>query len=285
MAAIVEQKGIWRPTLESLRTRPTVIEVDHLDCSFGSHQVLFDISMTVHEGEIMVIMGGSGSGKTTLLRHMVGLMPPVPGQIKVLGHDLAALNALEMLDLRRKIGVGFQFGALFGSMTVAENVKLPLRELAHLDEETMEIMARLKLEIVDLAKFADLMPAELSGGMAKRASVARALIMDPKLLFLDEPCSGLDPASASAIDDLILRLRAAMDISIVVITHDVESAFKIGDRITVLDKGRVLACQTPDQIRANQGAYIQNMVHRRAERVDVDPTEYLRRLTGDEEQR
>lgn len=285
MSANAEQTGIWRPTVESLRQRPAVIEVDHLDCSFGSHQVLCDISMKVHEGEIMVIMGGSGSGKTTLLRHMVGLMPPAAGQVKVLGHDLSTLSALEMLEIRRKIGVGFQFGALFGSMSVVENVKLPLRELAHLDEETMEIMARVKLEIVDLAKYGDLMPAELSGGMAKRASIARALIMDPKLLFLDEPCSGLDPASASAIDDLILRLRAAMEISIVVITHDVESAFKIGDRITVLDKGRVLACETPAQIRANQGAYIQNMVHRRAERVEVDPTEYLRRLTGDENHR
>jgi len=281
MAVIGEPKGVGKPTSEDLQKRPIVIEVDHLDFSFGTHQVLFDASMTVHEGEIMVIMGGSGSGKTTLLRHMVGLMPPIPGKVKVLGRDLATLEALEMLELRRKIGVAFQFGALFGSMTVAENMKLPLSELANLDEETMDIMARVKLEVVDLAGSGGLMPAELSGGMVKRASIARALIMDPKLLFLDEPSSGLDPANSSAIDDLILRLRAAMDISIVVVTHDVESAFKIGDRIIVLDKGHVLACQTPDQLRANQDEYVQNLIHRRSEHVDVDPKEYLQRLTGD----
>lgn len=281
MAVATEPKGACKPAIEELQKRPAVIEVDHLDWSFGAHQVLFDVSMKVHEGEIMVIMGGSGSGKTTLLRHMVGLMPPIPGKVKVLGRDVATLTALEVLELRRKIGVGFQFGALFTSMTVAENMKLPLRELAHLDEETMDIMARVKLEVVGLTGAGGLVPAELSGGMAKRASIARALIMDPKLLFLDEPSSGLDPASSSAIDDLILRLRAAMEISIVVVTHDVESAFKIGDRIAVLDKGHVLACQTPEQIRANQDEYVQNLIRRKSEHVEVDPEEYLRRLTAD----
>ena len=158
----------------------------------------------------MVIMGGSGSGKTTLLRHLVGLMPPVKNRVKLLGQDIGSLKALEKLDLRRKIGVAFQFGALFSSMSVAENVKLPLRELAHLDEKTMDIMARLKLEVVNMSGFGNLMPAELSGGMVKRASIARAIVMDPKLIFLDEPSSGLDPVVSSALDDLILRLREAM---------------------------------------------------------------------------
>jgi phospholipid/cholesterol/gamma-HCH transport system ATP-binding protein len=258
-----------------------VIEVDHLDWFFGPRQVLFDVGMKVHEGEIMVIMGGSGSGKTTLLRHLVGLMPPIPGKIKLLGQDLGGLKALEKLELRRKIGVAFQFGALFSSMNVAENVKLPLRELAHLDEKTMDIMARLKLEVVNMSGFGHLMPAELSGGMVKRASIARAIVMDPKLVFLDEPSSGLDPVVSSALDDLILRLREAMGISVVVVTHDVESAFKIGDRITVLDKGRILACQTPDEIRSNPNERVQNLIHRRSEQVEVDPEEYLRRLAGD----
>jgi len=249
--------------------------------SFGTRQVLFDVNMKVHEGEIMVIMGGSGSGKTTLLRHLVGLMPPVPDRVKLLGQDIGGLKALDKLELRRKIGVAFQFGALFSSMNVAENVKLPLRELAHLDEKTMDIMARLKLEVVNLSGFGALMPAELSGGMVKRASIARAIVMDPKLVFLDEPSSGLDPVVSSALDDLILRLREAMDISLVVVTHDVESAFKIGDRITVLDKGRIVACQTPDEIRANPNERVQNLIHRRSEHVEVDPEEYLRRLAGD----
>jgi phospholipid/cholesterol/gamma-HCH transport system ATP-binding protein len=271
----------WKPTTEELQGRPVVIEVDHLDWFFGPRQVLFDVGMKVHEGEIMVIMGGSGSGKTTLLRHLVGLMPPIPGKIKLLGQDLGGLKALEKLELRRKIGVAFQFGALFSSMNVAENVKLPLRELAHLDEKTMDIMARLKLEVVNMSGFGHLMPAELSGGMVKRASIARAIVMDPKLVFLDEPSSGLDPVVSSALDDLILRLREAMGISVVVVTHDVESAFKIGDRITVLDKGRILACQTPDEIRSNPNERVQNLIHRRSEQVEVDPEEYLRRLAGD----
>jgi len=280
-AAVAEPEQIWKPTSEELQSRPVVIEVDHLDWSFGARQVLFDVSMKVHEGEIMVIMGGSGSGKTTLLRHLVGLMPPIPGKVKLLGQDLSGLKALDKLELRRKIGVAFQFGALFSSMNVAENVKLPLRELAYLDEKTMDIMARLKLEIVNLSGFGGLMQAELSGGMVKRASIARAIAMDPKLLFLDEPSSGLDPVVSSALDDLILRLREAMGISVVVVTHDVESAFKIGDRITVLDKGRILACERPDQIRVNPNERVQNLIHRRSEHVEVDPEEYLRRLAGD----
>lgn len=279
--AAPQPESFWKPSLEELEARPVVIEVDRLDWSFGARQVLFDVSMQVREGEIMVIMGGSGSGKTTLLRHLVGLMPPVPGKIKLLGQDIGSLKLLEKLDLRRKIGVAFQFGALFSSMTVAENVKLPLRELAHLDEKTMDIMARLKLEVVNLSGFGGLMPAELSGGMVKRASIARAIVMDPKLVFLDEPSSGLDPVVSSALDDLILRLREAMGISVVVVTHDVESAFKIGDRITVLDKGHILACQTPDEIRANPNERVQNLIHRRSEHVEVDPEEYLRRLAGD----
>ena len=275
------EETFWKPTPEELAARPVVIEVDHLDWSFGPRQVLFDVTMQVHEGEIMVIMGGSGSGKTTLLRHLVGLMPPVKNRVKLLGQDIGSLKPLDRLELRRKIGVAFQFGALFSSMNVADNVKLPLRELAHLDEKTMDIMARLKLEVVNLSGFGHLMPAELSGGMVKRASIARAIVMDPKLIFLDEPSSGLDPVVSSALDDLILRLREAMGISVVVVTHDVESAFKIGDRITVLDRGRVLACERPDQIRVNTNERVQNLINRRSEHVEVDPEEYLRRLAGD----
>jgi len=281
MEPAAAEPDVWKPTTEQLESRPVVIEVNRLDWSFGTRQVLFDVNMKVHEGEIMVIMGGSGSGKTTLLRHLVGLMPPIADRVKLLGQDIGSLKALDKLELRRKIGVAFQFGALFSSMNVAENVKLPLRELAHLDEKTMDIMARLKLEVVNLSGFGALMPAELSGGMVKRASIARAIVMDPKLVFLDEPSSGLDPVVSSALDDLILRLREAMDISLVVVTHDVESAFKIGDRITVLDKGRIVACQTPDEIRANPNERVQNLIHRRSEHVEVDPEEYLRRLAGD----
>jgi phospholipid/cholesterol/gamma-HCH transport system ATP-binding protein len=272
---------VWKPSATELAERPKVIEVNQLDWHYGPRQVLFDISMDVRQGEIMIIMGGSGSGKSTLLRHLVGLMPPVPGKIKLLGKDFGALRAMEKLEMRRKIGVAFQFGALFSSMSVAENVKLPLRELTKLNERTMDIMARMKLEVVNLSGFGDLMPAALSGGMVKRASIARAIIMDPKLLFLDEPSSGLDPAVSSALDDLILRLREAMDISVVIVTHDIDSAFKIGDRITILDRGHILASERVEDIRNSKNERVQNLLNRRSEEIEVDPTEYLRRLAGD----
>jgi phospholipid/cholesterol/gamma-HCH transport system ATP-binding protein len=272
---------VTRPSEEELQARPKVVEVDHLDFHFGPRQVLFDINLDVRAGEIMVIMGGSGSGKTTLLRHLVGLMPPQPGKVKLLDRDLGALKAGELLDLKRRIGVAFQFGALFSSMSVAENVKLPLRELTDLEEKTMDIMANLKLEVVNLSGFGDLMPSALSGGMVKRASIARAIVMDPKLLFLDEPSSGLDPVVSSALDDLILKLREAMDISVVVVTHGVESAFKIADRITILDQGHILATERVEQIRNSTNERVQNLLNRRAVEEEVDAAEYLRRLTGE----
>jgi phospholipid/cholesterol/gamma-HCH transport system ATP-binding protein len=278
--ALRAESHAQRPTEAELLERPKVVEVDHLDFFFGPRQVLHDIVLDVRAGEIMVIMGGSGSGKTTLLRHLVGLMPPQPGKVKLLGRDMGALKSGELLDLKRRIGVAFQFGALFSSMTVAENVKLPLRELTDLEEKTMDIMANLKLEVVNLSGFGELMPAALSGGMVKRASIARAIVMDPKLLFLDEPSSGLDPVVSSALDDLILKLREAMDISVVVVTHDIESAFKIADRITVLDQGQILAIERVEAIRNSTNERVQNLLNRRSVEAEVDPAEYLRRLTG-----
>jgi phospholipid/cholesterol/gamma-HCH transport system ATP-binding protein len=279
--ALRAESHAWRPTEAELLARPKVVAVDRLDFFFGPRQVLFDINLDVRAGEIMVIMGGSGSGKTTLLRHLVGLMPPQPGKVKLLDRDMGALKPNELLDLKRKIGVAFQFGALFSSMSVAENVKLPLRELTDLEEKTMDIMANLKLEVVNLSGFGDLMPSALSGGMVKRASIARAIVMDPKLLFLDEPSSGLDPVVSSALDDLILKLREAMDISVVVVTHDVESAFKIADRITILDQGHILASERVEAIRSSNNERVQNLLNRRSVEQEVDATEYLKRLTGE----
>lgn len=273
---------VFRPSEQELATKKITVDVDHLDFFYDSRQILFDINLKVHQGEIIAIMGGSGSGKTTLLRNLIGLMPPQPGKIKLLGKDIATIESLEMLELRRKIGVAFQFGALFSSMNVAENIKLPLRELAQLDEKTMDIMARLKLEIVNLSGFGELMPSALSGGMVKRASIARAIIMDPQLLFFDEPSSGLDPVVSSQIDDLILKLREAMDMSVVIVTHDVESAFKIADRIVILDKGRILADDRPERIRTSSNERVRNLLSRRSEEAEITPTEYLKRITGEE---
>ena len=258
-----------------------VIEVRDLVAHYGERKILDGVSMDVYAGEIMVIIGGSGSGKSTLLRHLMALERSTSGTIRILGRDPAALSAKETLDLRKKIGVAFQGGALFSSMTVLENIMLPLYEHTVLDRTTMNIMARLKLEVVDLAGFEDLMPAELSGGMVKRAAFARAIVMDPKILFCDEPSSGLDPVIASALDNLILRMREATDMTIVVVTHELESAFKIADRITVLDQGRILLTGTADELRETKSERIQNLLHRRTEEEIVDPEEYLERLTGE----
>jgi len=258
-----------------------VIEVMDLVTHYGMRQILKGVSLEIYEGEIMVIMGGSGSGKSTLLRHLMGLERHTAGAVKVLGRDLSTLNHTEMLELRKKIGVAFQGGALFSSMTVGENIMLPLYEHTDLDPKTMEIMARMKLEVVNLAGFENLMPSELSGGMIKRAAFARAIVMDPKILFCDEPSAGLDPVVASAIDDLILRLRDAMGMSVVVVTHELDSVFKIADRVTVLDQGKVLFIGTPEELRRHPSERLQNLLNRRSEDDLVDPDEYLKRLTGD----
>ena len=258
-----------------------VISVEGLCTHYGRRQILFDVDFEVNAGEVMVIMGGSGSGKSTLLRHLIGIEQPSSGAIRILGQDITKLRARDLQALRRKIGVAFQGGALFSSMSVEDNVKLPLRELTDLDASTMDIMARLKLELVNLSGFGGLLPSELSGGMLKRAAVARAIVMDPALLFFDEPSAGLDPVVSSALDELIRMLRDAMNMTIVVVTHELTSAFHIADRITVLDQGRVLAVDTVDGIRNSDIERIQNLLNRRAEAPRLDANEYLRRLTGE----
>ena len=228
-----------------------LIEVTGLQAFYGKRRILHGVDFRVMPGEIRVIMGGSGSGKSTLLRHLLGLQAPAAGHIRVLGVDLAIATAAEKLRLRKLIGVSFQGGALFTSMSVGDNVALPLREHTRLDENTIRIMSRLKLEVVNLGGFQDLMPAQLSGGMVKRAALARAIVMDPKLLFFDEPSAGLDPVVSAELDELILQLRDALRMSIVVVTHELESAFKIADTITVLETGKVVADGSKADIDSN----------------------------------
>jgi phospholipid/cholesterol/gamma-HCH transport system ATP-binding protein len=258
-----------------------VIEVRDLVTHYGERQILHGVALDVHEGEIMVIMGGSGSGKSTLLRHLLALERATSGSIRLLGQELTEMGEMELYELSRRIGVAFQGGALFSSLSVGENVMLPLREHTSLDRETMRIMMRLKLEVVSLAGFEDLMPSELSGGMIKRAAFARAIAMDPKLLFCDEPSAGLDPVVSRALDELILRLRDALGMTIVVVTHELDSAFRIADRIAVLDRGHVLLVGTPEEVRQSGSERIQNLLHRRFEEEAVDPEAYLARLTGE----
>jgi len=258
-----------------------VITVADLVTHYGSRRILNNVTLEVRKGEIMVIMGGSGSGKSTLLRHLIGLERASTGCIKLLDHDIGKMTDYELTQFYRKLGVAFQGGALFSSMTVGENIMLPLREHTDLDEKTMEIMVRIKLEVVNLAGFENFMPSELSGGMLKRAAFARAVIMDPVLLFCDEPSAGLDPVVSSSLDELILRLRDALNMTIVVVTHELNSAFRIADRIAVLDQGEILSVGTVAEVQASNNKRIQDLLNRRFEEEKLDPDEYLARLTGE----
>ena len=269
----------------TVETPGNIIEVENLVAHYGEREILRGINLSVRAGEIMVIMGGSGSGKTTLMRNLLGLNKPTSGNIRVFGKDITRISTREMYEIRRKIGVAFQRGALLGSMSVAENIELPLRQHTRLDENTIRIMSRMKLEVVNLAGFEDLMPSELSGGMLKRAALARAIIMDPGLLFFDEPSAGLDPVVSAELDELILRLKAAMNVAIVVVTHELESAFKIADRITVLGQGKLLMTGTVEEIQASENEEIQDMLHRRPRDEAINAEEYLARLTADRSQR
>jgi len=226
-------------------------------------------------------MGGSGSGKSTLLRHMLGLNYPTHGDVELFGYDLKVLPPQDLCNLRQKIGVSFQGGALFNSMTVGENIMLPLKEHTKLDDKTMHIMMRMKLEVVNLAGFENLMPDQLSGGMIKRVALARAIIMDPALLFFDEPSAGLDPVVSAELDDLILKLKDAMNMSIVVVTHEIESAMKIADRIAVLDKGKLVQIGTKDEIKNSAHPRVKKLINRIPENIQSDSGEYLERLTRD----
>jgi phospholipid/cholesterol/gamma-HCH transport system ATP-binding protein len=262
-------------------TGAPVIEVEGLVSYYGARKILREVNLQILAGEIMVIMGGSGSGKSTLLRHLLGLEHPSAGRVRILGRDLATLSEDRWLALRRRMGVAFQGGALLSSLTVGENIRLPLQEHARLDRATMGIVTRLKLEVVGLAGFENLMPSELSGGMTKRAALARAIVLDPTLLFCDEPSAGLDPVASAAIDDLILKLREALGMTIVVVTHELSSAFSIADRIAVLDRGEIVLVGTVDEVRRSPNRRIQHLLNRRFEDEPVDPDEYLRRLTGE----
>ena len=260
--------------------REPIIEIRDLVTHYGDRKVIDGLNLTVYQGEIMALMGFSGSGKTTLFRQMLGLKKPTSGTIRILGKDITTLGNREMYELRRHMGVAFQGGALFSSLTVAENVELPLREHTRLDDNTIRIMSRLKLEVVNLSGSENLKPSELSGGMVKRVALARALITDPRLMFFDEPSAGLDPIVSAELDELIIQLRDALKMTIVVITHELHSAFKIADRIAILDNGEILVTGTVDEVRNCTDPRVQNMLNRKPRDEAIDADAYLKRLTG-----
>ncbi len=219
-----------------------VIEISKVATRYGDHIVHTDINLEVQQAEIFAIIGGSGSGKSTLLREMILLQQPDSGTIRVLGIELDKISAAEALALRQRWGVMFQHGGLFGSLTITENVGLPLREHTGLADDLIDEIASLKLTMAGLNPDSGAQyPSELSGGMMKRASLARALSLDPELLFLDEPTAGLDPVSAAGVDDLVRKLRDQSGLTIVMITHDLDLLWQVADRVAVLDKGKVQA--------------------------------------------
>src|SRR6202158_5042667 len=258
-----------------------MISLRDLRVSFGEREILHGVSFDVMRGETMVILGGSGSGKSTLLRTLVGLEKPTSGQILIKGKDIAKVSPAEMDEIRRKLGMSFQGGALFGSMTVGENVALPLREHTKLEDSTIQIMVRLKLELVCLAGFEHYVPSQLSGGMKKRAAVARAMAMDPEILFFDEPSAGLDPIIAAGIDNLILKLRKAFDITMVVVTHELASAFLIADRMVLIGRGNIVTIGTPAELKASEHPRVKQFLNRVAEPEVEGELNYLQMLTDD----
>src|SRR5271169_3763217 len=256
-----------------------VISLRNLRVSYGEREILHGINFDVMRGETMVILGGSGSGKSTLLRTLVGLERPTSGEIWLKGMNIAAISSDEMDEIRKKLGMSFQGSALFGSLTVGENVALPLREHTKLEDSTIEIIVRLKLDQVGLAGFENFMPSELSGGMKKRAGIARALAMDPEILFFDEPSAGLDPIIAAGIDHLILQLKKAFHMTMIVVTHELASAFLIADRMVLIDKGNIVAIGTPDEMRASTQPRVRQFLDRVAEPEVSQELDYLQMLT------
>src|ERR1700720_382878 len=256
-----------------------MISLRDLRVSYGEREILHGVSFDVMRGETMVILGGSGSGKSTLLRTLVGLEKPSSGEVILRGKNIATASEEEMDEIRKKLGMSFQGSALFGSMTVGENVALPLREHTKLEDSTIEIMLRLKLEQVGLAGFEDYKPSELSGGMKKRAAVARALAMDPEILFFDEPSAGLDPIIAAGIDQLILELKRAFRMTILVVTHELASAFLIADRMVLIDRGEIVAIGTTAEMQSSIQPRVRQFLDRVAESETAHESDYLRALT------
>ncbi len=264
-----------------------VIEVRDLVRKFGDRTVLKGISFTVHKGETLTIMGGSGCGKSTLLRHVVGILQPTSGSVKIFGKETTTLKSRERDTLRRRFGMNFQFGALLQSLTVAENVALPLRENSSVDDDIIDLVVKLKLELVGLTGFEDLKPAEISGGMRKRVGLARAVALDPELLFSDEPTSGLDPIMTAVIDELTLDLTRKLNMTAVVVTHDMTSAFRIATKMIVLGagpkQGTILAMGTPDEIRASPDPEVQQFINGLPDGpipLRLAKSDYLNRLIG-----
>lgn len=242
-----------------------LISVKNLVKNFGSRRILNGITLDIYEGETLVVMGGSGCGKSTFLRHLIGSIRPDSGEVWMFGRDIAKATEDEMDETRKRFGMLFQSGALFDSMTVGENIALPLREHTSLDENVISIVVKMKLELVGLRGFENLMPAQLSGGMKKRVGLARAIVMDPKVMFYDEPTAGLDPIMTAVVDKLTIDLTRKLGMTSVVVTHDMGSVFRIADRIVMFHKGDIVQIGTPEEIKHSKNPIVQQFITGEAE--------------------
>src|SRR5713226_4620287 len=253
-------------TSESAAAEPA-ISVRNVVVSYNGRRVLDGINLDVRRGETMVLLGGSGSGKSTLLRQIIGLEHPQSGQVLVNGLDLAKSTPRDLKRVRRSIGVAFQNAALFNSMSVEDNVALPLREHTRLAESTIKLMTWLNLVMVGLAEFGKHSPRELSGGMKKRVAGARALSLDPEILVFDEPSAGLDPIVAAELDELILGLKRAFNMTVVVVTHEMASAFRIADRMAMLYKGSLISVGTKEELQSSSHPRIRQFFDRVPDKI------------------
>jgi len=256
-----------------------VIAARGLRVHYSDREVLHGLAFDIFHGETVVVIGGSGSGKSTLLRTLVGLERPSAGEVHIKGVDITKASARAMDDIRKKIGLAFQGGALIGSLSVGENIALPLLEHTTLKPTTIEVMVRIKLEQVGLSGFENYSPSQLSGGMRKRAAFARAMAMDPEILFFDEPSAGLDPITAAGIDDLILDLKKAYAMTMVVVTHELASAFLIADRIVLLDRGNIVAMGPAQEVRDSRHPRVRQFLDRVADTTQDDDVDHLRMYT------
>ena len=259
-----------------------MISVDRLTVEYDGCRVLDGVSLDVEPGEVMVLLGGSGSGKTTMLRHIIGLERPTSGTVKVRGVDINRCSAKELKAIRSTMGVAFQESALFNSLSIEENVELPLRELTTLADPIIEIVTYMKLAAVGLGEAEKRMPQELSGGMRKRAAIARATALDPEILLFDEPSAGLDPIVAAGVDELILFFKRAFHMTMLVVTHELASAFRIADRVAMLYQGSLIAVDTKEAFRASTQPRIRQFLDRVADPIAESSAvqDHLRELAG-----